>query len=244
MWKVLLADDEPFVREGLEKLIPWEELGYQLEGAYKNGRELVEAIPGIMPDLVILDIQMPLMNGLEAAKIIHERWPDIVVILLTAYREFQYAQQAISYKVRSYVLKNNLLTDLPGVLKEMAEELEHKDNQSEGADDLIQMTQSYVEERLANKLTLEEIADAVHVNRSYLSRLYKQKTGENLFEMINRRRVDKAKEYIRHGNKKIYEIACLVGLDDTAYFSRVFKRYAGCSPKEYETSVIIKGEEV
>jgi len=262
MWKVLIADDEPFVREGLEKLIAWEELGYQLEGSYKNGQQLIYAVPEKMPDLIILDIKMPLMSGLEAAKIIRQKWPDIVIILLTAYAEFQYAQQAIQYGVRSYVLKSNLLEDLPVTLREMTEQLEQlkffrekmeeflKTSESESAeplsckeleevssvqaDDLIQQTSRFVEERLEKKITLDDIADAVHVNRSYLSRIYKQKTGENLFEMINRRRIDRAKEYIHDGNKKIYEIASLVGLEDTAYFSRVFKRYTGYSPKEYE----------
>lgn len=272
MWKVLLADDEPFVREGLEKLIPWEEMGYQLEGSYKNGRDLLENVPGVMPDLVILDIQMPFLNGLETAKILHEEWPEIVVILLTAYAEFQYAQQALKYEVKGYVLKSNLLIELPKTLQEMTALLEQKrqlrqkieeftqgdvtalpeehmdggdgESSDRHADDLIRLVQSYVEERIASKLTLDEIADAVHVNRSYLSRLYKQKTGENLFGMINRIRVEKAKKYIREGNKKIYEIAYMVGMDDTAYFSRVFKQYAGCSPKEYENLPEVKGEKV
>ena len=89
MWKVLIADDEAFVREGLKNLIPWEELGYQWSGDYRNGQELVEAIPVQKPDLVILDIQMPILNGLEAAKIISEQWPWVAVVLLTAYGEFQ-----------------------------------------------------------------------------------------------------------------------------------------------------------
>ena len=57
MWKVMLADDEPFVRDGLEKLIPWNELGYELKGCYRNGKVLLENIPKVQPDLVILDIQ-------------------------------------------------------------------------------------------------------------------------------------------------------------------------------------------
>lgn len=273
MWKVLLADDEPFVREGVEKLVPWDELGYELEGTYKNGKELLEAVPVKMPDLVIMDIQMPFVTGLEAAKLIHEEYPEISVILLTAYAEFRYAQQAIEYGVDGYILKSNLLIDLPKFLEGMAKKLEKKKEiwdvmkslakteetamkcdveeesdlaeyeEAESGDELIQLTNAYVKENLANKITLDDIADAVHVNRSYLSRLYKQKTGENLFEMINRSRIDMAKDFIRQRDKKIYEIAYLVGLDDTAYFSRLFKKYAGCSPKDYVNSLNMKKEE-
>lgn len=272
MWKVLLADDEPFVREGLEKLIPWEKLGYQLDGSYKNGRELLEALPEKMPDAVILDIQMPFVGGLEAAKVIHEEYPETAIILLTAYAEFRYAQQAMQYGVKGYILKSNLLSELPEALEkltktmeqqkffrekmeefrkaeEAALECDEEENdvpdyaEAQCGDELIQLTKAYVKENLGNKITLDDIADAIHVNRSYLSRLYKQKTGENLFEMINRSRVEKAKELIRQRDKKIYEIAYLVGLEDTAYFSRLFKKYAGCSPKEYENTLNAKREE-
>ena len=86
------------------------------------------------------------------------------------------------------------------------------------------------------RLTLADIAEAVHVSSSYLSRFYKLKAGENLFDTINSLRVEKAKELLLRGDKKIYEIAALTGFEDTAYFSKVFKKYAGCPPKEYEQS--------
>ena len=117
MWKVMLADDEPFVRDGLEKLIPWNELGYELKGCYRNGKVLLENIPKVQPDLVILDIQMPIIGGLEASKIIQQEYPEVTTIFLTAYAEFGYAQEAIRHGVRGYVLKSNLLEDLPKELK-------------------------------------------------------------------------------------------------------------------------------
>ena len=82
------------------------------------------------PDIVILDIQMPLMTGMEAAQWIHENYPDIVVVLLTAYEDFKYAQQAIVFQVKRYVIKSNLFEDLPKALEEISEELK-KDNRSE-----------------------------------------------------------------------------------------------------------------
>ena len=96
MWKVIAADDEPFIREALKEMIPWGELGCHLAETLKNGKEVVNAVEKYKPDIVILDIQMPLMTGMEAAQWIHENYPDIVVVLLTAYEDFKYAQQAIS----------------------------------------------------------------------------------------------------------------------------------------------------
>lgn len=263
----MIADDEPFVRNGLEKLIPWQDLGYELKGTYRNGKLLLEDIPNQCPDLIILDIHMPIMGGLETSRIIAEQYPKIVIILLTAYAEFSYAQEAIKYGVRGYVLKSNLLEDIPKELKAMTNVLEQIEQQrimnrktqgihgEDGEDieetdmkedelelpyneQIILEIRQYVLEHLSEKLTLNDIAEATHMNKSYLSRIFKQKTGENLFEMINRLRIEKAKEYIKQGNKRMYEVGYHIGIDDTAYFSRLFKKYEGCSPKEFENRIM------
>lgn len=78
MWKVIVADDEPFIREALKEMIPWDELGCHLAEALKKGKEVVNAVEKYKPDIVILDIQMPLMTGMEAAQWIHENYPDMM----------------------------------------------------------------------------------------------------------------------------------------------------------------------
>ena len=85
----------------------------------------------------------------------------------------------------------------------------------------------------SERLTLAQISKDIHANGSYLSRLYKIKTGQNLFDTINKMRIEKAKELMQQGHK-IYEAAQMVGFEDVSYFSRVFKKYEGCSPREYE----------
>ena len=108
--------------------------------------------------------------------------------------------------------------------------------EGDGTDTLLKRVQTYIRNHYTERLTLADIAEAVHVSSSYLSRFYKLKAGENLFDTINSLRVEKAKELLLRGDKKIYEIAALTGFEDTAYFSKVFKKYAGCPPKEYEQS--------
>ena len=235
MWKVLAADDEPFVIEGIRDMIPWNELGYELVDTRKNGQEIINCIPNLQPDLVILDIKMPIMGGIEAAKIISENWPDIVIIFMTAYSEFQYAKKAIEYGVRSYVVKHNVLEELPVVLEKMNILLQNKYGRErwEGEESLIEKILEYINSNYQRKLTLDEVADFVHMNRSYLSRVYKKKTGENLFDTINRKRVEVAKKYIREGNRKMWEIGAMVGVDDAAHFSKMFKRFTGYSPQEW-----------
>lgn len=365
MWKVMIADDEPFIREGIEQLIPWKNLGCSLQYSASNGRELIEYMEQDRPDIVIVDIKMPVVGGLDVAKYIQENQMDIKVIILTAYTDFQFAHQAIRYNVSDYVVKSSALEDIPKaieritqtlqesrltiyrlillygtaekvMLEKMAqaafEEVELKQIQTdeivscliimgnklteketicnsckklqelyrnflqknlaigispifydlkqvsehyssmkefvkeqmvlEGPDlfwkekeneqkspavpdtvHLIKQVDEYVEVNFCNRISLDDIAEAVHVNRSYLSRVYKQKTGCNLFDTINMKRIQLAKKYIQESKKKMYEIAVQVGFEDTAYFSKVFKKFEGISPKEfYRKNCIAKGK--
>lgn len=234
MWKVMIADDEPFVREGLSLLIDWKDLGYELTGVYSDGKELLDAIESGQPDLVILDIRMPILTGLEAAKIIYEKWPEIYVILLTAHAEFQYAKEAIEYQVKKYIIKTNVIDDLAASLPAVAETLSEEKGERESKEKgIISKIMDFISDNYMRKLSLEEIANEVHINKFYLSRLFKEKTGENIIDYINKKRIEKAKLYFKEGSKKIYEIADLIGLSDTAYFSKIFKKYTGYAPSEY-----------
>ena len=243
MLKVVIADDEPFVREGLKSLIDWEKIGVRLVGDFENGKDLIDNLPVLLPDIVITDIQMPSISGLQIAKYISENYKNIIVILLTAYSKFQYAKEAIEYGVKHYVVKNDLLDELPLILAKIVSENAESENQSDLNNDdaniencayVIQDIEKYIEENLDKKLSLTDIAESIHMNKSYISRMFKEKAGENLFDYINKRKREKAKQLIKNNELRMYEIALNVGMEDTAYFSRVFKKYEGISPSEYQ----------
>ena len=113
MWKVIAADDEGYIREALQKLINWEKMDCSLESVVSDGQELLEKIRGEMPDIVITDIQMPGVDGLEVCKYVYETCPETQVIILTAYSDFEYAKRAIKYSVCEYVLKISIIDELP-----------------------------------------------------------------------------------------------------------------------------------
>ena len=243
MLKVVIADDEPFVREGLKSLIDWEKIGVRLVGDFENGKDLIGNLPVLLPDIVITDIQMPSVSGLQIAKYISENYKNVIVILLTAYSKFQYAKEAIEYGVKHYVVKNDLLDELPLILAKIVSENTESENQSDLNNDdaniencayVIQDIEKYIEENLDKKLSLTDIAESIHMNKSYISRMFKEKAGENLFDYINKRKIEKAKHLIKNNELRMYEIALNVGMEDTAYFSRVFKKYEGISPSEYQ----------
>ena len=112
--------------------------------------------------------------------------------------------------------------------------LEEPEKEGSYSDDIFGRLQKYIAEHYMEKLNLSQISNEIHANGSYLSRLYKIKTGENLFDVINKMKLKKAKEYIEQGHR-IYEVAQMVGFDDVSYFSRVFRKYEDCSPREYES---------
>ena len=257
MWKVIAADDEGYIREALQKLINWEKMDCSLESVVSDGQELLEKIRGEMPDnfrllvdahfwkempdIVITDIQMPGVDGLEVCKYVYETCPETQVIILTAYSDFEYAKRAIKYSVCEYVLKISIIDELPlavekaiGKLSRLKKEIEIQEHtKAEEPESLLDQIEQYLEENFRKKITLDDIADTLHVNRSYLSRYYKNKTGVNLFDEILMKRVEKAKEYLQNTEMKTYEISEAVGVEDAGYFSKMFKKITGVSPKEF-----------
>lgn len=119
MINVLIVDDEPFIRQGLLLLIDWESYGFQICGQASNGMQALECIRAMQPDLVISDIKMPEMDGMQLAKTLYEQYNgDIKLILLSGFYEFGYAKQAIKYQVDDYILKPIVKTELVQVLEE------------------------------------------------------------------------------------------------------------------------------
>lgn len=245
MWKVAASDDEAYLRTALKKLMNWEKMGCELIRVVNNGRELLQCVEEEHPDIVITDIRMPEIDGLEVCRQLYEKYPETQTIILSAYTDFEYARTAIRYDVADYVLKLSVLEELPPAVEKVTQKLQKQKKELEeelvrqpekkDAESLYDQIREYIEKNYSKKITLNDIAEELHANSSYLSRLYKKESGQNLFDVILKKRVDKAKEYMETTDKKIYEISQAVGFDDTGYFSRIFKRYTGVSPKEYQS---------
>ena len=139
MWKVMAADDEIYIQEALKNLISWEKMGCVLHSISSNGKELLEKMETEHPDIVITDIRMPLVDGIQVCKYISENSPETQVIILSAYSEFEYARAALRYNACEYVLKLSVLEELPQAvekailnLKRYYEEIEEGEKSEEG----------------------------------------------------------------------------------------------------------------
>lgn len=139
MINVLIVDDEPFIRQGLVLLIDWNALGFQICGQASNGIQALECIERVQPDLIISDIKMPEMDGLQLAKVLYEKYDsEMKLVLLSGFYEFKYAKQAIRYKVNDYILKPivkdellQVLTTFKKIFRERAEEKRHLEKQEQ-----------------------------------------------------------------------------------------------------------------
>jgi two-component system, response regulator YesN len=130
MLKVILADDEEIIREGICQCVDWEKLGYIVAGQAEDGEQALELVEAIQPDVIITDIKMPFVNGLEFVERIKEKNKDAFVIIVSGHDEFQYAQKALKLGVYEYILKPvdpEYLTDLlVAIREEYAKRLKEK----------------------------------------------------------------------------------------------------------------------
>lgn len=124
MLKVFLVEDESIVREGLRDNIPWQQWGYNFVGEASDGEMALPLIQKTKPDVLLTDIKMPFMDGLSLSRIVHQEFPDMKIIIISGYDDFEYARQAIAVGVEQYLLKPITRTTLQKVLAELKTKIE------------------------------------------------------------------------------------------------------------------------
>lgn len=130
-WKVLIADDEPIIREGIRESVDWESLGMTVVGEAEDGEEALELALQHQVHILLADLNMPIMNGITLIKHIREKLPECRILIITGHDEFAYAQQAIRLQVDDYILKPVNREQLQKVLSRLGGELEATVKQSE-----------------------------------------------------------------------------------------------------------------
>lgn len=236
--KLLIADDEDMIRNGIAKYIQLHTDRYEMIYTARNGQEALELILRYKPDLMLLDVQMPLKDGIEVMQDARRAEALPVTIILSGYDEFRYAQQAVRYGARDYLLKPTRSSDILKKINDIAdEEFGAEMPQAEvreGKNQSIELAKDYMEEHYFEPLTLNMVADKVGITPAYLSSLFSQHMGITLIDYLNEVRIDHACIYLKQNYFKTYEIAYKVGYRDEKYFSKVFRKVKGMSPSEYK----------
>jgi two-component system response regulator YesN len=242
--KLIIVDDEPKIRKGLFKLLDAQE-GFQVTGVFEDVRSALKALYELEADVIITDIKMPEVSGLELIRQIRERNLNIRIIILSGYSNFSYAQKAIELGVTRYLLKPTDPRELLAVLREVERELfpvtpEKEENkgqrlevENEVGNLLVLKAIQYIEVHYGGRITLKDMAGELHLSPNYLCELFKRHTGKNLMEYVTEYRMQKAKSYLNHVEYKVAEVAEMVGYKEPKYFSSAFKKAYGITPLEY-----------
>lgn len=250
MLKILIVEDEDFERRVLRLLVnKFFQDKLEVVGEASNGEEAVEKSLILSPDIIFMDINMPLMDGLQASEKIKERNGTVEIIILTAYNYFEYARRGIKIGVSDYLLKpfsndefissisktmkklKNGKIDFQGEVKELPEEASNYHNRDNS--DIVEKSKKYIQMNYRREISLEEIASHVAMSSFYFSRIFSKHEGITYKDYLIKLRMEKAKQLIKEGKKSIKEISLEVGYVDQNYFSRAFKKYFNKSPKEF-----------
>ena len=255
MYRVLLVDDEQIERMALAKKID-RYYGDKVNIYHAvNGREAVDMCSDHKNDIIIMDISMPEMNGVMAAKYIRQIDDKCSIIFLTAYDDFEYARNAIKVRALDYLLKpcdmNDLLAVMDMAIQKLDRECDFKGNTKENKPErkrenvknfdeqtTIKYLREYVENNYTFDISMQEVAEDMGYSDAYFSKLFKQYFNQNFTAYLTEYRIKKAKELLTDTNNSIKDISRMVGYEDSNYFAKIFKRIVGEIPSKFRENLI------
>lgn len=260
MIRLLIADDEKLEREALAELVQRRfEREVVLEMA-ENGRKAADTAVLWGADLILMDIEMPGMSGLDAARAVLAQRPSCRVIFVTAYSLFQYAHEAVHLGACDYLLKpvdpdeleasvrramrqieterklEELATARPQPEQtETEEEAEDAPEESENSQTALVMAhvRRYLEDNYMFDLSLDSVGEILHISPAYLSAQFKKYQKMNFLDCLTELRINAAKELLADPFRSSAEVASMVGYEDASYFARAFKKRTGMTPTQY-----------
>ena len=242
MYNVVLVDDERLIVKGLSSVVPWEEMGCRVAGTAFDGRGGLQLIRQLRPDIGLTDRRTPSMDGRTMLAARRSEVPRMQMSVLTAYRDFEYARQAINLGVCRYLLKPSDMDELQEAVRLMVRRLDAlpKDGGAPGDEEtaagnfIVQSALGYMREHCAEQhLSLNDVAEHVYVSQWHLSKLLNRETGQSFFDLLGGMRIERAKQLLADPARRIHEVAEAAGYADVAHFSKSFKKTVGCTPGEY-----------
>ena len=232
---LLIADDENLELKVLEKTVKKHFVDELEIFASSNGREASQICDEVKPDIALLDIEMPGMNGIELAKYIKEKYAECIIIFITAYDRFDYAIEAMHIKAFDYLLKpwkEERLCELINTSIENVRSMQKTDSIVHSQKDVIK---DYIDRNYKKDISAKDVAGILGYSDVYFSKVFKQLFDDNFINYLTKIRIDRAKVLLRDVSFNIKEVGKSVGYADSNYFTKVFKRSIGISPSEYRS---------
>lgn len=252
MYKVIIADDEALLKRRLVSTIQWERYDTEIAALASDGREAYDLCLLHKPDILITDIRMPEISGLELAKMLQEAGLNTKVIIISGYADFNYAKEALKYGVVDYVTKPikeaELIENVQACIrllereeKQLRLETFFGDSQEErelflGSDSTLQKILKYIDRHYMEPITSKSVAEVFQFSPAYFSSYFSRNIGQPFSKYLLSYRLMTAQKLLLDSSMRINEVADKVGFNDIQYFNKAFKAMTGCSPKQFRES--------
>ncbi len=243
-YSVLVAEDEALIRRHIVRRVAENCPAFEVVAEAADGREALEAVAELYPDVLITDIRMPVMDGLALIREVYYAFPGVKAVIVSGHDEFAYARAAISLGVKDYLLKPVSAEELRAVMSRLAAQLDAEEQRLDGEHpafpesssqkELVAAVREHLRLRFAETVSLADLAARFHVSPPYLARMFKRHGGVAPVRYLRDLRIGQARKLLdERPGLEIKEIAAMVGYTDQGYFSRVFKQAVGVGPQEY-----------
>ena len=239
--RVVLVDDEIIIREGFKKLFDWESHDCEVVGEAADGMEAIAQIDHLKPDIVIMDINIPILNGLKVIQTSRARYPDMAFIIVSGYDDFSYCREALRLQITDYILKpvnyEEFGSSIDRLKIALFEKKTAEDSNAHAADALEERTITgitrYLQDHLSEEISLNVLSDEFHLNAQYISQLFKNEIGVNFLSYLTNIRMEHAKKLLISTDLSIGEISEQSGYGDYRVFTKAFKKITGSTPSQY-----------
>lgn len=246
---IVVAEDEPLLLRTLVHQIEGTDEVFRVILAATDGHSVLHFFENSqVPDAIITDIHMPVMNGLDLIKSVDRTYPKVKKVIISGYDEFEYAQQALRMNVHDYLLKpvkkrelDNLLAKLKMTIESERAALKSPSlltNRQHSPEEIVKAAAAFIKDNYSRELSLEELARQFNMNGPHLSKLFSKYIGESPSRYIMSLRMNEAKHLLSLKKElSVKEVGAAVGYPDPFYFSRMFKQHNGMTPTEYKNSL-------
>ena len=242
--RVLLVDDEIMIREGFKKLFDWKAHDCEVVGEAADGMEALTKIDSLLPDIVIMDINIPIMNGLKVVQMSKIKHPEMAFIIVSGYDDFAYCREALRLQITDYILKPVNYEEFGTCIDNMKIarfKSTHEETRNLGEERTIHGLTRYLQEHLKEEISLSVLAEEFHLNPQYISQLFKNEIGVNFLTYLTNIRLEHAKKLLISTSLPIAEVSEQSGYGDYRVFTKVFKKNEGITPSQYRKALWNEG---
>lgn len=249
MYRVLIVEDDTALRFLCRQMKEWKEYGFAVLAEASNGKEALELLKTQSFDLIMTDIRMPFMDGLELLEKLQEMKYPAFTVLVSSYDEFEYARKGMVLGCQDFLVKPISNKKLGEVLERISHTMKEQGKQEESDELLNQVLQAlgvavdkqgflyrlcdYLTKHMEENVTMEDAAEYMNLSKDYLGKNVKQYSGRTFPALYTFMKMEYAKQLLETESYKNYEISRILGYSSPDYFTKIFKEYTGTTPSKY-----------